>query len=116
MGLFDVIGNAMKSVQHVGSKFLHSIGTVGSKVAGIGQDILNFAGNLPFVGGAIKANPLYGLGQTVVTGVKAGSQLAKGAGDILERGTRPSKGEFHDLYRDAMTGRRAFDHIRSYGN
>jgi len=116
MGLFDVIGSAMKSVQHVGSKFLHGVGNIGSKVANIGQNILNFAGGLPFIGGAIKASPLYGLAQTVTSGIKAGSKLATGAGDILERGTRPSKGEFHDLYRDAMTGKRAFTSVRSFGN
>ena len=89
MGLFDVIGQAMRNVGHVGSKFLQDLGSIGSKVGNFGQSVLNFAGGLPFIGGAIKANPLYDLGQTVVSGIKTGSKYAKGAGDFLERVSRP---------------------------
>ena len=89
MGLFDVIGNAMRNVGHVGSKFLQGIGTIGSKVGNFGQTVLNIAGSLPFIGGAIKANPLYTAGQSFVSGIKAGAKGFKGAGDVLERVSRP---------------------------
>ena len=89
MGLFDVIGSAMRNVGHVGSKFLQGIGTIGSKVGNFGQTVLNIAGSLPFIGGAIKANPLFSAGQTFVSGIKAGAKGFKGAGDVLERVSRP---------------------------
>jgi len=92
MGFFDVIGNAMRNVGHVGSKFLQNIGNIGSKVGSFGQSVLNFAGGIPFIGGAIRANPLYSLGQSVVSGIKTGSKFAKGAGDLLERVSSKRRG------------------------